>query len=251
MRGLYSGALGMLAGMEKIHTVSHNLANAGTTGFKRLDGTFRSFSEQLLRHERRSLDGRLESTPIGRLGVATQIDATYLQWGAGPLRETGSELHAAIARDGFFVVETAGGEAYTRDGRFLIDRDGWLVTLEGRRVLGSEGPLSAAGAQVHLGTGGELISDGELIGALRFVEFADPSALEPLGGGLYRPTEGSGAPTQCEEHLATGFVEESNVNVVTEMVELIAATRAYEANQRVIVAYDDTLGKAVNELARV
>jgi len=251
LRGLYSGALGMLAGMEKVHIVSNNLANAATTGFKRLDGTYRSFSEHLMRHERRALDGRVQSAPVGRLGVGTQIDATYLHWSPGPLRETGSELQAAIAGDAFFSVETPAGEAYTRDGRFVVDQDGWLVTLEGLRVLGTEGPLLAPGAQVCLSSAGELISDGEIVGFLRFVEFADPSALEPVGGGLYRPTQGSGAPTESEAQLAVGFVEESNVNVVTEMVELIAATRAYEANQRVIVTYDDTLNKAVNELARV
>lgn len=251
VRGLYTGALGMTAGMERVDVLSHNIANVGTTAFRRMESTSRSFAQLLARHERRPTDGRAVSTPIGHLGVGTQVDGTYLCCHAGPRRETGSQLHAAIEGEAFFVIEAADGERYTRDGRFLVDEAGWLVTLEGQRVLGEEGPLHVGQGEARLGASGEVLRGEETLGRLRLVEFANPAALEAQGSNLYRATVASGQPTAERSDLAVGFVEESNVNVAFEMVELIAATRAYEANQRVVVAYDDCLGKAVSEVGRV
>ncbi|MGI6610631.1 MAG: flagellar hook-basal body protein [Limnochordia bacterium] len=251
VRGLYTSALGMLGSMERVDILSHNLANVNTPAFKKVGSTSRSFSEIIARCERRPHDGRTVSTLIGNVGVGIQVDSTYFLLNEGPLRETGSQLQAAIRGSGFFVVETPDGLGYTRDGRFLVDSEGWLVTLDGHRVLGENGPLAVSTDDAMITDAGELLCDGQPVGRLRCVDFAHPEGLVLQGGSLYRAGTASGPPLMRECHLAVGFLEESNVNVVSEMVELISATRLYEANQRVILAYDDCLGKAVGEVGKV
>lgn len=250
LRGMYTGASGMLAGIERVDTISHNLANAATPAFKAASVGTRSFGRALARFEEqeRGAPGR---RLVGGLGLGTGVDVTWAVFEPGLHRYTGSSLHAAVDGPGFFVVAAPDGERYTRDGRFQLDAEGWLVTPGGHRVLCEEGPIRVTGGEATIGEGGEVISAGQVVGRLRLVDFANPGLLAREGSGLYRAGEASGVPEARPVSLAPGCIEESNVNVMAEMVELIAATRFYEANQKVITAHDDALGKAVNELGRV
>jgi flagellar basal-body rod protein FlgG len=168
----------------------------------------------------------------------------------GPLRFTDSGINAAINGAGFFVVDTPVGERYTRDGRFGVDGEGYLVNPEGYRVLGENGPIVIAGSNASIGVDGVITSADIPLDRLRVVDFADPSQLSKEGGNLYS-TGDAGMPQAITADLSPAYVEDSNVNVVAEMAELISATRYYEANQKVIQAEDDTLAKAVTEVGRV
>ena len=268
LRGLYTSASGMLAEQVRVDVLSNNLANVQTAGFKRQTVVQSAFPEMLLRRvydpvpvsggvapagaSGQATGALYDPRPvIGRLGTGTYIDGTYSDLSPGALRYTGNPLDMALEGQGFFTVETPAGVRFTRDGRFTLDADGWLVTLEGHRVLGEAGPIQIQGRDVHVTEGGEVWVDGALAGVLALRDFADPQGLVREGSSLWAPTAWSGQPQPAAARVREGYLEESNVNVVTAMVELIAAYRSYEANQRVIQAYDQTLGKAVNELGRV
>jgi len=271
LRGLYTSASGMMAQQVRVDVLAHNLANVQTAGFKRQAVIQSAFPEMLLRRvndpvvtgpsqgefarsEAARPQGGFAFDPrpvVGRLGTGTYIDGTYSDMTAGTLRHSGNPLDLALLGDGFFTVETPAGLRFTRDGRFTLDGEGWLVTLEGHRVLGEAGPIRVQGETVHVTEQGEVWVDGALAGVLAIRVFADPQGLVREGSSLWAPTEWSGEPQPAAARVQAGYVEDSNVNVIMAMVELIAAYRSYEANQRVIQAFDQTLGKAVNELGRV
>ncbi|HEY8417928.1 MAG TPA: flagellar hook-basal body protein [Limnochordales bacterium] len=271
LRGLYTSASGMLAEQVRVDVLAHNLANVQTAGFKRQTVIQSAFPEMLLHRvndpmvigppgPRRSDAGAVRPQrgfafdprpAVGRLGTGTYIDGTYSDMTAGALRHTGNPLDMALEGDGFFTVETPAGLRFTRDGRFTLDGEGWLVTPEGHRVLGEAGPIRVRGGTVHVTEQGEIWVDGALAGVLAIRTFADPQGLVREGSSLWAATEWSGEPQPAAARVHAGYLEDSNVNVVMAMVELITAYRSYEANQRVIQAFDQTLGKAVNELGRV
>src|SRR5690606_12854265 len=157
-------------------------------------------------------------------------DGTFSDMTAGTLRATGNPLDMALEGDGFFTVETPAGARYTRDGRFTLDGEGWLVTLEGHRVLGEAGPIQTQGTDVHVTERGVLWVDGAPVAVLAVVDFPDPQGLTREGGSLWAASEWSGEPVPAAARVHGGYLEEANVNVVMTMVELIAAHRAYEAN---------------------
>ncbi len=258
LRGLYTSASGMLAEQVRVDVIANNLANVQTAGFKRETVLQSAFPDMLLRRIN-DLAGTVQgagggaSDPrpvIGRLGTGTYIDGTYADWSPGPLRYTGNPLDLALEGEGFFTVETAAGLRYTRNGRFTLDGDGWLVTMEGHRVVGEAGPIQILGSEVHVTDQGEVWVDGAPVAVLALRGFADPQGLLREGGSLWAATELSGEPTPAGPRVHAGHVEDANVNVVGTMVELISAYRSYEANQRVIQVYDQTLSKAVNDLGR-
>jgi len=265
LRGLYTSASGMLAEQARVDVLSNNLANVQTAGFKRQTVLQSAFPEMLLRRVNDPVPvtgaarGSGHATVplydprpvIGRLGTGTYVEGTYSDMSPGALRYTGNPLDLALEGAGFFTVETPAGVRFTRDGRFTLDGAGWLVTLEGHRVLGEDGPIQVVGRDVHVTEQGEIWVDGAPVGVLALRNFAEPQGLVREGSSLWAATESSGEPQVARVVVREGHLEESNVNVVTAMVELIAAYRSYESNQRVIQAYDQTLGKAVNELGRV
>jgi flagellar basal-body rod protein FlgG len=242
----------MLAGMERVDTISNNLANAATPAFKKSKAALTSFSDMVARAQAEQAEAATsEETPsVGVMGMGTRVDSTWLVFDQGPLRFTDNSLNAAINGAGFFVVSTPDGERYTRDGRFSMDADGWLVTSDGYQVLGEQGPINVAGLDASIGLSGEVAIGTRIQDRLRIVDFPTTGDLVREGRNLYA-SENAVAPFAVQADLSPGFSEESNVNVVAEMAELISATRYYEANQKVIQAQDDALGKAVNEVGKV
>ncbi|HEX6972394.1 MAG TPA: flagellar hook-basal body protein, partial [Limnochordia bacterium] len=163
---------------------------------------------------------------------------------------TGNPLDAAIVGTGFFAVEMPDGTvAYTRAGSFSRSADGWLVTQDGRRVLGMSGAIAIDGRDVRIDEAGRIYADGALAGQLVLWEFSDSTALQKLGSNLFAATAAAGPPVPREPTLSVGSIEASNVNVVSEMVNLISVQRAYEAAQRAVQAHDQTLGMAVRDIA--
>lgn len=246
LRGLYVAAAGMLAEERRLDVVANNLANADTAGYKRAVAVAESPFALLLR---RVGDGPV-AAPVGPLGVGAAVTETAAIMTQGGLRPTGQPLDLALVGEGFFAVQTPAGVRYTRDGSFTLDAEGYLTTAAGHRVLGTAGPIKAAGAEVTVTAEGEVLVDGRSAGRLRLAAFPAGTALAREGDNLFRAPAGV-TEQAARARVRAGYLELANVEPVREMVEMMAVMRAYEAAQRAVRAHDETLGRAVNDIARV
>ncbi|MCX7781852.1 MAG: flagellar basal-body rod protein FlgF [Negativicutes bacterium] len=246
IRGLYAAASGMVAEALRNDTIANNLANANTGGYKKDIAVSKDFAAALIR---RINDGADEPV-IGMLGRGAVIDEVAVIHTAGIIRPTGNALDAAIEGKGYFAVETPNGLRYTRSGSFSRNAQGELTTGDGYRVMGENGPLRINNGQVHFAEDGAVQVDGIEIGRLQLTEFADEKLLAKEGSSLFRAT-GDAAGVPASGRIRQGMLEMSNVNVVAEMVNMIAGYRAYEINAKAVEAHDQLLDKAVNEVGRV
>jgi flagellar basal-body rod protein FlgG len=243
--GLYTAASGMAAFQTKLDVLANNLANVDTPGFKADVFTVIPSGPSPL-----DLDGA--ASPTG----SVEPGQTALDVSPGVLKHTGNPLDLAIAGPGLFVVETRQELAYTRAGNFSRSADGFLVTPEGFRVLGANGPIRVPEQGVAVDARGRVsgIAGAEAArveGQLRVVLGPAPGSLVKVGANLYAPAAGAAPPRDLEEPvIVQGAVEASNVNVVRSMVEMLATLRAYEAYQKTIQAIDQTAGQAAGDLGR-
>ena len=175
----------------------------------------------------------------------------HLEMSPAPMRFTDNPLDLAIDGPGFFAVLTETGEvAYTRDGRLRVDAEGYLATLDGLLVLGERAPSTWAREGPSLTRRGKSGSRARWRAKSPSGSFLIARALSRLGSNLLAPTEGSGeAVLAANTRVQPGYLEGANVNVVREMVDLIATQRAYEANQKMIQVQDETLGRLINDAA--
>lgn len=247
LKGIYSAASGMMAEAVRTDVISNNLANVNTTGFKKDVAVEESFRDLLLH----KIEGFEPNRAVGRIGTGVDIVEISPLMNNGIHRLTGNKLDVALEGDGFFVVDTAGGERYTRDGAFVLNNEGYLVNVNGDYILGEQGRISIRpeqSASIDIGTDGVITAGGEVIDRLRVVNFANQDSVRKLGDSLWiseeQPTEAAGT------RVIQGSLEYSNVNAVSEMIDLITATRAYEMNQKMIQMQDATLDKAINEVGK-
>jgi flagellar basal-body rod protein FlgG len=261
IRALYTAASGMTAQQANIDNVAHNLANVNTAGFKKSRVEF----EDLV-YEQVQAPGTPTSTeaeaPVGlEVGLGTRIVATARNFSAGNLRSTSGPLDLAIQGQGFFQVTMPGGlTGYTRAGALHLNGQGQLVTAEGM-LLEPAITIPANATSISVSKDGIVsvvtsdTSDPQQVGVIELAQFQNPAGMEAKGGNLFAATIASGDPstgTPGSEGLGTlqqGFLEDSNVSVVEEMVNMILGQRAYEANSRVIRAADEML-QQVNNLPR-
>lgn len=261
IRALYTAASGMNAQQANIDNVAHNLANVNTTGFKKSRLEF----EDLVYQEMRAAGASASSTteaPVGlEIGLGTRAVASARNFSAGNLQSTGAPLDVAIEGQGFLQVSLPDGTTgYTRAGSLHLDAQGAIVTAEGYAIEPNiTVPSNATSISiskdgtVSVTVAGQTAS--QQLGTLEMATFSNPAGMRPLGGNLFTPTTASGdaqtgAPgTDSRGTLQQGFLENSNVSVVEEMVNMIIGQRAYEANSRVIKAADEMLGQ-VNTLVR-
>ena len=225
-RGLYIAASGMMAEQVRQDLIAHDLANASTTGYKPDRVASKSFGSMLL-----SDTGN--GTPVGSLGLGTQIDKQVTDMRSGALRDTGEPLDFAVEGDGFFTVRTAGGVRYTRDGQFAASVGGTLVTASGDDVLGPNG------APVRIGADGKVATTD--LGVVSLTN------AKRQGDNLFTGTAGATAPGT----IRAGALEGSGVNPVTTMVDMMSSLRAFESGQRVITTIDSTLQKAANQVGSI
>lgn len=281
IRGWYTGASGMRAQQWRLDAVANNLANVDVNGYKKDYIVHKAFPELLLRRMGddgvyRHPFGSGDAAPIiGRLGTGVELNELYTDFSKGPMKETEHDFDLALDGKGFFSVSTPLGERYTRNGAFILGKEGFLETKEGFPVLGEQGPIRVkannfivdkeGGVWVNREYADEndvMVSreDNEwgdivLLDTLKIVEFDTDRYLQKQGTSLYRATEISG-PAEIMDALSRprvvqGFVEAANVDPVLEMVQMIEVNRAYEANQKVIQAEDTMLGTLINQVARV
>lgn len=248
LRALRVGATGMNCQQLMIDTISNNLANVNTTGFKKQRAEFQDLYYHVL---------TVGSGIAGTLGTGARTAATSRSFGQGNLESTGEPLNAAIEGDGFFQVQAPDGVAYTRDGSFRLDGLGRLCTSSGYVVGPGSGLTVPAGVtDITITENGAILgkvggNDREL-GRVSLTVFPNPAGLEACGGNLFRETHVSGRATSCVPGqggagiLRGGYLETSNVEIVTEMVNLIVAQRAFELNSKTVETADQMWGIANN-----
>lgn len=269
MRSLWSAASGMIAQQTSVDTISNNLANVNTTGFKAEKAEFKTLLYQTIQSPTTSANG--ENKPINaQVGLGTRTASITSQFTQGALTASESATSFAISGDGFFAVQGGDGETYyTRNGSFQVGVGTQGLTLadtSGNPVLDSQGntivfpananvnTLSVSGSgEIFYEVNGALTSSGKYLGVH---QFGNPAGLEKLSGSLLAQTDASGAPMNeatdinvTKSQIYQNYLEASGVVIVDEMVNLIVAQRAYEMNSKSIQAADDMLSQA-NQLKR-
>jgi flagellar basal-body rod protein FlgG len=261
IRALYTAASGMNAQQANIDNVAHNLANVNTTGFKKSRVEFEDLVYQQLRAPGTATSQETEA-PVGlEAGLGSRPVATARNFSAGNLRATQAPLDVAIEGAGFFQVTLIGGETgYTRAGTLHLSGQGQIVTADGYSLEPAI-TIPANAVSVSISKDGIVsvqLSDqqaSQQVGTIELANFQNPSGLQARGGNIFVATTASGDPqtgvpgTDGLGTLAQGFIEDSNVSVVEEMVNMILGQRAYEANSKVIRAADEML-QQINNLPR-
>lgn len=254
LRGLYAAYTGMLNQQNRLDVVSNNLANATTVGFKKEGATSQSF-DSVFAVKINDETVNYRTRYIGNLNLGVKIGETYTDYNQGSFRSTDETFDLAIAGDGFFNISFTnkrGEEStlYTRDGSFTLTKDGYLVTKDGDYVLGQGGPVSVpADAVITIDELGNIYAGDELVDSLAITDFEDYNYLEKYGENMYIAADGA-RKKESDAAVMQGYLEMSNVQVVSEMVDMITIQRAYEAAQKAETSMDGMLEKVVT-LAQV
>lgn len=267
LRGFYTAASGMIAQQRQQEALSNNIANANTPGYKADQTAIRAFPEMLL-HEMGSskhiptsqggLNFPVQNT-IGSINTGVYVQETVPNFAQGDIRETGTTTDLAIV-DGnvpdeagmllFAVQNEAGEDRYTRNGNFTVDGQGFLVTNHGYYVLDDAGnPIQTNGMEFTVTPEGMLQTPEQQV-ALGVAYTADANTLTKEGNDLLAG-ETVAVPAGATYSIQQGFLEQSNVNTLQTMTDMMSAYRMFETNQRVLRAYDESLGKAVSEIGRI
>ncbi len=259
MRSLFTAATGMIAQQMNIDTIANNLANVNTTGFKKSRVNFQDLLYETVKPAGTETTAGTTIPEGIQIGHGVRPSAIAKNYSPGTLIETGNPLDIAIEGDGFFQVEMPDGSiAYTRDGAFKLNQDGVVLTADGYSISpGLSIPTDAT--QIAIGADGTVSvmvpgnSAPQNVGTINLARFANPSGLDArLGRNLLLETQASGAATIGQPGLEgmgmieQGFIENSNVQVVEEIIQMIVAQRAYEASSKVIQTSDDMLQLANN-----
>lgn len=265
LRGFYTAASGMITQQRQQEALSNNIANENTPGYKADQATLRAFPE-LLMQQMGNKNIPTENgfnlsvqNPIGSLNTGVYVHEMIPNHQQGDLKETDMTTDLAII-DGelpdeagglFFTVQNEAGEArYTRNGNFTVDGQGFLVTNEGYYVLDATGnQIQTNGAEFTVTEDGEFQVEGQAI-PLGIAYTADTSDFVKEGNGLFSGDAGE-IPAEATFSVQQGALEQSNVDALQAMTQMTESYRMFETNQRVLKAYDESMGKAVNEIGRL
>ncbi len=253
MRALWSAATGMIAQELNVDTIANNLANVNTGGYKRQRVNFQDLLYDTMRMPGTPSAQGVEIPTGIQIGLGTRVASTSKMFDQGTFQETGNPLDLVIEGNGFFqILLPDGTTGYTRAGAFSLDSQGNIVTPEGYSLEPSV--VVPSGAQIAVGVDGTVsaIISGQPqnLGQIQIARFANPAGLLSKGHSIFVETAGSGTATTGTPGLdglgsiAQGVLELSNVKVVTEMVNMIVAQRAYEANSQAIKIADSMLQTA-------
>jgi flagellar basal-body rod protein FlgF len=242
IKGIYVARAGMYPKMSRMDIISNNLANINTTGFKRDSLFVRKLEE-------------LDTARLSGHGPLPGFDVEqFTSFMEGAFSQTNNPLDVAIQGDGFFAVETPGGEMYTRNGNFSIAADGTLVTKKGQIVLGDTGPIAIPDferierSSIRIDETGLVSLDDHILGRLRVVSFDNLNGLRKNGELIEAVDTGIVELVPGSNHylIRQGFLEESNVDAIHEMVHMIELSRNFEAYQRMIQMQDSTLDNTMS-----
>ncbi|MCM1027630.1 MAG: flagellar hook-basal body protein [Roseburia sp.] len=257
VKGLYTAYTGMINEQHRMDTMTNNLANVSTVGFKKEGATSQSFDNILAVKIKDQSIGVTNVQKLGWNNPGVKIGENYTDFTQGSFRITDNTYDLALAGEGFFAIEftNKAGETstmYTRAGQFTLTREGYLVTEDGDYVLDTQSRRIQLDTltDAKIDNAGRIIQNDRTVAQIQVTDFENYDYLEKYGETYYRPVEGARTiPANAE--VKSGYLEMANVQVVSEMVNLIAITRAYESNQKVIQTFDDTLEIASTQLGRI
>lgn len=257
LKGLYTAYTGMLNEQHRMDTITNNLANVNTTGYKKEGATSESFRDVLALKIKDTTESPNTARRIGNMSMGVKTGENYVEFSEGPITETNNPSDVALLGRGFFLIEFTSKSGvtstkYSRDGSFVVKTDGSLCTKDGDFVLDDGGAhiVLDPTKDFTIGGGGEIAQDGNVVATIGLTDFADYNYLKHYGENLFIPVEGA-TEIEPEAGMAQGYLEHSNVQVVSEMVDMIALHRQYDANQKVITTYDGSLDIAVNQLGKL
>ena len=260
LKGLYTAYTGMINEQHRMDVMTNNLANATTNGYKKEGATSQAFKDVLTYKIKDLSEAPRVAKPLGMNNFGVKIGEGYTDYSEGPIRESDSQFDLAISGPGFFEISytNKAGETstkYTRNGNFTMDVNGYLVTQDGDYVMGTNNarirldPL----LDFRVDTSGNIMQgeDNTPVAQIRIRDFQDYNYLAKFGENMYETVEGFRAMEPEGARVYQGYLEGSNISVVTEMVNMINISRAYETNHKVIQTYDSTLEIAVNQIGKL
>ena len=256
VRGLFTAYTGMSNEQKRLDIVANNLANSATVGYKKDSVTNQAFDDVLTIKIKDNSEA-YNDRPIGYMSPGVKIGEVYTSFEQGSLRQTENPYHLALQGEGFFQLAVTDSEGntntrYTRNGTFVLASDGHIVDNDGNRLMGENGEIVVPQNTVDIvvDEAGNIYSDGILVDTLAIANFEDYNFLIKHADTMFEAVEGA-IEVDSTAAVVQGYMEQSNVNVVSEMVDMIAITRAYEANQKVIQSIDRTLDLASNSVGKV
>jgi len=281
IRGIYTGACGMLANETRQNVTANNLANIDTTGFKKDVAVFSMEPDNEIYRvndlnqvsKKRFSD---VSRYIGNMGTGSVVADVYTTSSQGNIVVTDNPSDLAISGEGYFAMETPAGVKYTRSGNFVVTKEGFLTDATGNYVLGA-GQAAAddlVGASTLLdengnlgvqydrikvdpdqkysvGEEGVISQNGQYVSKLIIAKFEKNNFINKSGGSLVEPLPGNNISAAQDYKINQNALEASNVNAVFEMVNMIELQRAYEMNQKVILTQDEMLQRSINSVGRL
>lgn len=266
-KGIYAALSGALAQTQKIDTIANNIANVNTTGFKKDQQTFGEYLTAIEKEQEvvqvPRVPASIESFYSTQGSDKSFVDATgtYTNFEQGSLKHTAGKLDVAIDGQGFFEVQTPNGVKLTRAGNFTMDGEGRLVTKDGFSVLlesDPENPESSDSRTVqfsgektaYISDGGEVFDGDQKLGRISLVKVNNPECLQKMGNNYYDYKANMTPEVSKIEYpsLKQGYIETSNVNIISEMTDMIMAQRVFEGTQKAIQAYDQMEDKLINQV---
>lgn len=250
LRGIYSAASGMASQMFLSDITAHNIANINTPGFKGVGTDFKTFGDVIVERINNN-----EQVPLGEYALGSQVHRSITNFTQGDVQQTGNPLDLALRGDGFFVVKVSDMPErvlYTRGGNFTQDAEGFIVSQSGGKVQGESGDIliPRGTKKIEINNRGDVMADGRIIERLKIAQFQNSQTLKRLDATTYQataePLKFDSRPVSVEQ----GYLEKSNANVITELMNSMTGLRAYEILQRSVQMQNETLGKAVNDVGR-
>ncbi len=222
--------------IHRLDTTVNNIANVNTTGFKAEQLFF--FSES--------------SEGVPNTGEVAPQPVSSIDYSPGDMYKTGNALELALGGSGFFAIQTEDGMAYTRDGRFKLNKDRELTTIAGDYVLGRSGKIVIAGDNIQIGGRGDIRADGRSVGALMILDFENEAALVRSGRNLFRDPDNRAVAKKADNPgIQQGYLENSNVQSIKEMVTMINIQRSFESYQKIVQTIQDQDKLSTNRIGKL
>jgi len=241
--GYYAACTALVSRTQELDTIANNLANTSTAGYRAEQNVFSSVLADASNPGASALNQAINDYGI--------LSGTTLDASQGALQKTGNDLDVAIEGRGYFVVQTAGGPMYTRNGSFQVSAQGQLVTSTGNAVMGEQGVITMPPGPVSISSDGTISSNGAVTGKLKVVEFPAGTELTNVGNTLLSAPANTATPA-TQSSVRQGMLESSNVNPIIGMVQLVTAQRSAEMMQRALSMFNSEIDKtATQDLPKV
>ena len=255
IRGLYTAATGMINEQRRMDIVTNNLANENTLGYKKDTFVTEAFKD-VLTVTINDLNKKGINESIVQMTLGVRGGEIFTNFEQGSLKLTNEPLDLALQGDGFFVLGVMDQQGnitnrYSRDGLFSMTKNGDIVTTDGYYLIGENDEIiNIPQGDIEIDQSGRIFANNEYINTIKVVDFEDKRDLIKTGANLYSVPPNT-EPVVYNGTVVQGFLEQSNVNPIKEMIDMINITKTYEANQKVIQTVDESLSKVVNEIGKI